>query len=342
MAFRHEKIAECAHLLGSLEEGLSVLSPEIQSIVRPYLDHYRFVIQQCSDPAEVLTRATQLMNCQADHPILADVFSVQDTHVYNVCLALLKRKEKTRCCVVWAKYWKLDIVQMGDEEWYAMRVKEARNAMEDCEESHRCFYQLHVFILSLWHDLMLQDGVLRQVLAMEVNSLLYHSCTVCSTNKPQHPQLLHDKSEGSSQSDNAHRGGYDTVHLNPLDIGAEDDAITRGVQHDRFRILNASGPGTAHREGELAILVRGSASHNLVIRVAIGNRCIVTIIVASLVGIARHRMKTGSDDGTVQWLLIIRVEQQYLVEIRNHLTFNGNLKELARNGQNRFIASYQI
>ena len=187
VAFRHGKIAECAHLLDSLEEGLSVLSLEIQRIVRPYLDQYRFVIQQCSEPSEIHSQATWLMSVQADHPILADVFSVQDTHAYNVCLALLKRKEKTRCCVVWAKYWKLDIVQMGEEEWYAMRVKEARNAMEDCEEGHRCYYQLHVFILSLWHELMMQDGVLRQVLAMEVNSLLYHSCTVCSTNKSQHP-----------------------------------------------------------------------------------------------------------------------------------------------------------
>lgn len=183
VAFRHGKIAECAHLLDSLEEGSSVLSLEIQSIVRPYLDQYRFVIQQCSEPSEIHSQATQLMSLQADHPILADVFSVQDSHVYNVCLALLKRKEKTRCCVVWAKYWKLDIVQLGEEEWYAMRVKEARNAMEDCEESHRCYYQLHVFILSLWHELMMQDGVLRQVLAMEVNSLLYHSCVVCSTSK---------------------------------------------------------------------------------------------------------------------------------------------------------------
>ena len=162
-----------------MEEGLSVLSREIQSLVRPYLDHYRFVIQQCNEPNEIHSRATQLMQSQADHPILADVFTVQDTHVFNVCLALLKRGEKTRCCVVWAKYWKLDIVQMGDEDWYAMRVKEARNAIEDCEQSHRCFYQLHVFILSLWHELMLQDGVLRQVLAMEVNSLLYHSLIVC-------------------------------------------------------------------------------------------------------------------------------------------------------------------
>ena len=98
VAFRHEKISECAHLLDSMEEGLSVLSCEIQSLVRPYLDHYRFVIQQCKEPNEIHSRATQLMQSQADHPILADVFTVQDTHVFNVCLALLKRGEKTRCC----------------------------------------------------------------------------------------------------------------------------------------------------------------------------------------------------------------------------------------------------
>lgn len=30
-------------------------------------------------------------------------------HLLNVCIALLRRSEVTRCCVVWSHYWEEDI-----------------------------------------------------------------------------------------------------------------------------------------------------------------------------------------------------------------------------------------
>ena len=59
----------------------------------------------------------------------------------------------------------------------------------------------------------------------------------------------------------------------------------------------------------MTILIRGSAAHNFVIRISVGNRAIVTVVVASLVGIARHRVKTSSDHRVVQWLQVSRVER---------------------------------
>lgn len=91
----------------------------------------------------------------------------------------------------------------------------------------------------------------------------------------------------------------------------------------------------------MTILICGSAAHNLVIRISVSDRIVVTVIVASLVGIAGHRVKTGSDHSTVQWLQVSDIWRKYLVEHRNHLTLHRKLKELARNSHDRFIAASQ-
>ena len=174
IAYKHRYNEQCKQLIYSLQEGLSTLPHLLRTAVQPFLEHYQFVILQQDESDLVYQQASQLMDLRSKQPLLADAFTMIDCHVYNVCLALLKREAFTRCCVLWAKYWDIDVVQAGNSEWYDLRVKETNDALKDCIQNHRSFFHLHLYVLSLWRELMLREGVLRQVLAMEVNSALYH------------------------------------------------------------------------------------------------------------------------------------------------------------------------
>lgn len=157
-------------------------SPAVQTFFQDVIEKASFLLESQTDDARVCKEESRLLSQTRSHSLL-DTCTREDVHAYNVCVALLKRRQILRCCVLWVKYWGIDVVLVGSERWVEERKEVHRKAMAKCSEMTKRFLLFDACMMDCWKCLMGKSRVMAEVLAMESSSVLYPMCCVCCTLK---------------------------------------------------------------------------------------------------------------------------------------------------------------
>lgn len=150
----------------------------MQTFFQDIIEKASFLLEWQQDDSRICKEENRLLSQSHPHSLL-DAGSREDVHVYNVCVALLRKRQILRCCVLWVKYWGVDVVLVGSEGWVEERKEVHRKAMAQCSEMTRCFLVFDACMMDCWKCVMEKNRVMAEVLAMESSSVLYHTCSVC-------------------------------------------------------------------------------------------------------------------------------------------------------------------
>lgn len=91
-----------------------------------------------------------------------------------------------------------------------------------------------------------------------------------------------------------------------------------------------------HRQN--AVLVGGARPNEFVILLSVALSGVVSVVSASLLGVAGHCVQTSRHDRAVQGLRVNSVESANNREVGNHLALVRDAEELSRNVQERLVA----
>ncbi|OAO17670.1 hypothetical protein AV274_0613 [Blastocystis sp. ATCC 50177/Nand II] len=147
-------------------------SPAVQTFFQDVIEKASFLLESQTDDARVCKEENRLLSQTRWHSLL-DTCTREDVHAYNVCVALLKRRQILRCCVLWVKYWGIDVVLVGSERWVEERKEVHRKAMAKCSEMTKRFLLFDACMMDCWKCLLGKSRVMAEVLAMESSSVLY-------------------------------------------------------------------------------------------------------------------------------------------------------------------------
>lgn len=175
--YNHLLQAECQmeEMIRLLEECENAINSLPSSYYHLFLSHLRqmeFCVYQMNDQFLSRRKMMELHCCHAEESLYETTHNSQVYYIYNVCIGLLRRKDILRCCVLWCQYWKIDIVLVNDSSWYSTRMKENQDFLDHCNSLSRQLIILDSFVMEYWKRKLSSDGLLEQVLQMEVNSLM--------------------------------------------------------------------------------------------------------------------------------------------------------------------------
>ena len=155
---------------------------ECKSVTRHLIDSWihrnQFILKQVTEKDVVFKEACsiQAFHISRIRLLNGNVTEPITIHLFNVCVALLRRGEVTRCCVVWSHYWEEDVLKARDEKWVEERNSEVEKAMLRVRgnEVWRQMLVLDRYILSCWTNMLKDPSVANEVAAMEANGILFH------------------------------------------------------------------------------------------------------------------------------------------------------------------------
>ena len=150
----------------------------MQSFWRDVVEKASFLVEWESDDSRVATEESRVLSQRRSHS-LSDPVTKEAMHLYNVCVALMKKKQVLRCCVLWAQFWGIDVPFVGSEQWVEERKEQQRQARMNGSWVTKRFLAFDACVVDCWRCLLRKDRVMAEVLAMESCVALYHTEWVC-------------------------------------------------------------------------------------------------------------------------------------------------------------------
>lgn len=150
----------------------------MQSFWRDVVEKASFLVEWESDDSRVATEESRVLSQRRSHS-LSDPVTKEAMHLYNVCVALMKKKQVLRCCVLWAQFWGIDVPLVGSEQWVEERKEQQRQVKMNGSRVTKRFLAFDACVVDCWRCLLRKDRVMAEVLAMESCVALYHTEWVC-------------------------------------------------------------------------------------------------------------------------------------------------------------------
>ena len=152
--------------------------PATRVLIDVWMYRNQFLLKQATEKEVVFQEACamQAFHTTRSRLLCGDVTNSTTIHLLNVCVALLRRGEVTRCCVVWSHYWKEDIKMAREEQWMEERLKEVEKALASVNGNKlwRQMLVLDQYVLNHWTQLLKDRNVANEVAAMEAYGVLFH------------------------------------------------------------------------------------------------------------------------------------------------------------------------
>lgn len=166
------QMEEMVKLLEDCENAINYLPSSYYQLFLSLLRQMEFCVYQMNDQFLPRRRMMELRGCHTEDSLYETTHDSQTYYVYNVCIGLLRRKDILRCCVLWCQYWKIDIVLVNDSSWYSSRMKENQDFLDHNNTLSNQLIILDSFVMEYWKRKLSSNGLLEQVLQMEVNTLM--------------------------------------------------------------------------------------------------------------------------------------------------------------------------
>ena len=181
-AFQHPNYFEAEKAILSLSSSLPDLPQSIRSLFKFLVDGASLLLH----PDRCVSEMNRWYGIHARNSLYESAVTNEAVRTYNICLALLQQGKAIESGIVWARYWNIDIMMIGDKEWLQQRLQENERAVQESEEPKKYLLLLDSHLLLVWRDLFKRKGLMGQVLAMEVYAPLYHiGSSVCSKHSSQ-------------------------------------------------------------------------------------------------------------------------------------------------------------
>ena len=151
----------------SLLQSIQQLPLSLQEFFQSLVEKQLFCYYQSKHPSLAVERMMELQDMHSTCSLYQDIYPSEVYYVYNVCIGLLKQKEVLRCCLLWSRFWKQDIVNAIDTSWYENRMKENQSFQASCTTITRQVIILDSFVWEYWRKRLAKKDLLSEILAME-------------------------------------------------------------------------------------------------------------------------------------------------------------------------------
>lgn len=177
-AFNRCHWTEAISAMREVDRRKGQCKPAIRALIDTWMNRNQFLLVQATEKEAVFREACamQAFHTTRSRLLCGDVTDSTTIHLLNVCIALLRRGEVIRCCVIWSHYWEEDILMVKEERWTEERLKEVEKAMATMNENQlwRQMLVLDRYVLNHWTQLLQDRNVANEVAAMEANGVLFH------------------------------------------------------------------------------------------------------------------------------------------------------------------------
>ena len=177
-AFNKHDWNEAASAMQEVDRRKGQYKPATRMLIDVWMFRNQFLLKQVTEKEVVFREACamQAFHTSRSRLLSGDVTDSTTVHLLNVCIALLRRSEVTRCCVVWSHYWEEDIMMAREERWMEERLKEVEKAIANVNGNKlwRQMLVLDRYVLNHWTQLLKDRNVANEVAAMEANGILFH------------------------------------------------------------------------------------------------------------------------------------------------------------------------
>lgn len=151
----------------SLLQSIQQLPLSLQEFFQSLVERLLFCYYQYKHPSLAVERMMELQDMHSTCSLYQDIYPSEVYYVYNVCIGLLKQKEVLRCCLLWSRFWKQDIVHVINTSWYENRMKENQSFQASCITITRQVIILDSFVWEYWRKRLAKKDLLSEILAME-------------------------------------------------------------------------------------------------------------------------------------------------------------------------------
>jgi hypothetical protein len=143
-------------------------------MLEPIYKRALFPFLQCNEKNTIYEQLGYFMGKKTTLSFPLNEITTEMIHLFNTCVSLLRYKEVTRCCVLWTKYWNMDIVMTSNGEWREARKKQWEQIRYLNPFVIEQFLTIDEYVVEKWYTMLEKKDLQKQLTEMEFFSSIYH------------------------------------------------------------------------------------------------------------------------------------------------------------------------
>lgn len=167
---QQHQLEQAKAALSDLESAITALPLEYASLYQLFIDLLRmmeFTVYQADMTQLAFQRMAEIQPCSSEESLYALPYSPASIYMYNVCIGLLRKQDCLRCCILWCRYWRVDILLISNALWLADRVKADEAWKAGCSSQWNQLVELDLFVMDYWKKRLEKKSLLNQVMAFQ-------------------------------------------------------------------------------------------------------------------------------------------------------------------------------